>query len=360
MADQPGTVHIFVSGFRAAYRTAVLNAVCAPIGGRQKFTYTESRNVSQATIQRISNLPRGSSAFITFVDRFGKDAYRYIPIRFANFIGAVVDAKKFEISVRLGEWPEADQSAYSQWLANTLVPLGAPRLNQTPENENDGEYVIVGDGPPKTHLKPEDGWRSAVDKLSTTKVLATSSEQTVVFARLDVLEESTNKTVRWEPDKFLCLNRAESYRARVSYVFPLQETNHSAEVPYNLTLTAGLESTNSSMGRVGAQARADEFGFRVLPFSQRAHESMQLQFGPLTGNLKGLVAPRLELVIEPRTSHRILLQLLAVGLVWVLGSGVASQASVGDGSFRFGFYAGPLAQYLAIVMMLKIFGAKLT
>jgi hypothetical protein len=146
----------------------------------------------------------------------------------------------------------------------------------------------------------------------------------------------------------------------VGYFFPLQATNKQAEVPYGLTLSAGLEAGASLLGSVGALSRADEFDFRMVSLTQRSRESLQLQFGPTPGEIKGLVAPRLEIPIAPQVSITLLGILIGIGLLWVAGTGLSAQAAEHAGEFRWGFYLGPLIQYLGVIAMFRAFGTKLT
>ncbi len=368
-------LHVFISGFRSAYRVAVLNAVCAPIGSSQRFTYTEGKNVSAQTVAALQALNAGEEAFLTFVDRFANGGYRYIPVRRAQFVGALVDAGKVEVTVRFKEWPSsAPGGNFSQWLATTLAPMGAPRLVDTPDNEKDGDYLLVGPDPPANFFGTNDGWRSLVEVLSGTQALGTTSTQTVIFARLDILKEGSNiavssssplrsslwNTSQGQSRQALRLERSHSYRVRVDYFFPLQKTDRNSELPYGLVFSPGLEATTSTLGRAGAQARADEFGFKVAPLSQRSHEYVQLQFGPAPAEIKGLVGPRLELPVEPRSSTRVYLLFLLIGAAWVIGTGFASQTTATNSQFQWGFYVGPLIQYVAFLLMFRVFGTRLT
>jgi hypothetical protein len=366
-------LHLFISGYRIAYRVAALNAVCAPIGASQKFTYSEGKNVTAQTKSALSSNV-GCAVIITFVDRFAEGSYRYIFVRRARLVKTLVDGGKVEVTIQFDDWPAtAPDKDYSKWITETLVPIGAARLVGHAENDSDGEYLLFGPEPTSEFFRSDDGWRALVEKLSETHALGTSAAQTVVFARLEILEEASNRIVSWHrssstsqtsgdftQNSALRLGRANSYRARVDYLFPLQKTDQNAALPYNLTFTAGLEAIDSSMGSVGAYARADEIRFRVAPLSQRSYESVQLNFGPASTDIKGLISPRLEVSIKPRLSPRAYGLLLLIGFAWVVGTGLASQAAAPNAEFHWGFYLGPLVQYLAFVAMFRVFGTKLT
>jgi len=371
------TLHIFLSGFRRAYRVAALNAVCAPIGSSQTFEYSLNKNISDEITNKLSKMTPGGPVFITFVDRFAEGGYRYLPVRHGKFLAALNDSGKVQITICFGIWPVLKApSAFNQWAIQTLVPLGAPRLVEKPSNENDGAYVLSGSAVDSQLFEPSgDGWQAVVERLSEVEVLKTSDSQTVIFARLDVLEVNTNTTAQWDPisslripkkpsryvrKPMLRLKRSSSYRARVNYFFPLQRANQQAEVPYSLTLSAGLEPGAPLLGSVAALSRAQEFDFKIASLTQRSRESIQLQFGPAPPDLKGLVAPHLELPIEPQVSAALLFWIVVIGLLWIAGSGIAAQAAETTGEFRFGFYVGPLIQYLGIIAMFRIFGIKIT
>lgn len=368
-------LHIFLSGFRQAYRVAVLNAVCSPIGLSQTFTFTLGKNISPETVQLIGSLKTGDHALLSFVDRYSTDGYRYTAVRRAEFISAVVESSKVEIRLRLGEWPKTRVNDFNRWVTENLVPVGAPKLTGTPENENDGFYVVWSDNPPSAAFEIGDGWLGLVESLNETKALGTSDKQTVIFARLDVLENQVNTAAEWSrPSRLasmftapsfpssptLLLKRTSYYRVRIDYFFPMQQKNISAEVPYLLTLSPGLEPTTSLTGSAAALKRAEEFGFKIVSLSQRSRELLRLQFGPAPSGYPDLLAPRFDIPIEPRFSLLLLCLLVAVGALWVIGSGWFTQASFGTGEFRWGFYVGPLIQYVAVLAMFRLFGTKLT
>jgi hypothetical protein len=383
------TLHIFLSGFRRAYRVAVLNAVCAPIGSSQTFEYTLSKNVSEATKGKLATTKQGSPVFVSFADRYTDGGYQYLPVRSGEFLSAISDSGKVQVTVCFGSWPEVRAANnFSQWVQDTLVPLGAPRLVESPENEADGQYLLFGPGLTDGFFEPNrDGWEALAGRLSEAKVLKTSAEQTVIFSRIDILEVGSNKTAPWDtvrslrlrelltlkgllqpkgpstryPRKpMLRLKRSASYRVRVSYVFPLQRTNQQAEVPYELTVSSGLEPGGQVGGSAAALSRSQEFDFRIVPLTPRSRESLTLQFGPAPSELKGLLAPKLEVPIEPRVSGSLMFWVAAIGLLWIIGTGYASQAAELHQEFRLGFYLGPLCQYAGLLAMFRIFGFKLT
>src|ERR1700721_364681 len=170
------TLHIFISGYRSAYRVAALNAVCAPISSSQKFTFSEGKSVSAKTQTLLSAAKPGDPALITFVDRFGEGGYRYIPVRRARFATALVDAGKVEITIVFDEWPSSVPGRdYSKWVLESLVPIGAAHLVGDAENDHDGEYLFFGPEPAQEYFGAEDGWRNLVESLSKTRALEASA-----------------------------------------------------------------------------------------------------------------------------------------------------------------------------------------
>src|ERR1700722_7451098 len=115
------------------------------MGSSQTFTYSLNKNIFDATTKKLSLMKPGDSVFLTFLDRFAKGGYTYIPVRHAKFLAALTDAGKVEITVCFGMWPVLKSTSdFNQWVIQSLVPLGAPHLVGTPANENDGAYVLSG------------------------------------------------------------------------------------------------------------------------------------------------------------------------------------------------------------------------
>lgn len=154
------TLYVFISGFRRTYRTATLNAVCRPSGSSQTFQYTLGKNVSDATAKALAGVKLGAPAVLIFIDRYSEGGYRYEVVRNASFISMTLDNNKAEIALRVGAWPKVAQGHdFSQWVANTLVPMGAPHLTASnPDQEEDGEYAVLADALPQDMLVAEDGW----------------------------------------------------------------------------------------------------------------------------------------------------------------------------------------------------------
>ena len=370
-------LYLFASGFRKAYKVALLNAACAPVGSSQTFTYSLGKNISQRAYEAIETTRVGSSVLLVFIDRFANGGYQYVAMRNAELLELLLDSKQVEITIRFGNWPkEGPANSFSPWVRDTLVPLGAPRLSESPQNENDGDYAVVGLAVPTDLFDPDDGWRSLVERLSQAQVLQTSDTQTVIFARLDVLEAQTNSVAEWHrpwrvstsiarllgnrpPNPALRLKRSLAYRARVTYFFPLQNTNTDAEVPFNLVPSSGLQPSSSLVGNAAALARAEMFPFRIAALSPTSRESLLLQFGPVPGEVKTMLAPRIELPIGVAYSAKFLLYALGIGAVWVGASGWLSQTTSHDGLFRWGFYGAPFLQYVAVLAMFRLFGTKI-
>lgn len=365
---QESCLHVFLSGLRLAYREALLTAVGAPIGSSQAFEFSLGRNVSEETAAALAKLQPGNPVFLTFVDRYAAGGYRFTPMRPGAFLHARVDAQKVRVVVSFGAWPTPKVSTdFNRWTVDTLGPLGAPRLVSAPEDGNDGRYVLLGPDVPKDLFDGEqDGWRALVEKLSQAKVLQTSAEQTVIFARLDVLEVGENKAAEWDgisklgatEQPTLRLSRNTGYRANVSYFFPLQGSNTQAEVPYELVPSSGLEPGLTMSGSASALSRSQEWDFRVVALTPRSRETLKLRFGPAPTDIKRLVAPKLEIPIATRASPSLFGWLLGIGLFWVVGAGLAGQAAHGDWSW--GHYVGPAFQFVALIAMFRVFGFKLT
>jgi hypothetical protein len=367
------TLFIFVSGFRIGYRSRVLDAVGRPIGSSQTFQYSIGKNLSEQGLGNLSNLEIGTRAMVVFVDRNATNGYRYRAARKATFASTTTDSGRAEITLVFGGWPvPAANQDFSSWVATNLA--GAPRLTNNNRNEeSDGQYAIVGSSPPDDMFESTDGWRQLCEWLSTAQVLATSEKQTTIFARVDVLGANENRVAtwraprkfpnrflrRWNRDATLALERSHEYRVRVNYYFPLQRTNQQAEIPYSVKFSPGVEALAQTIGTVNAEARTDEFTFKLAALGQRSHESVVVEFGPASGEFKGLVAPRMELQIRPRFSIALSLCIVGIGILWVWGAGNISRAAL-EGATNWHHFGGPALQFLAVLAMFRVFGAKLT
>lgn len=363
-------LYVFNSGFRNKYRANLLAGLALPPSAPYLVSYQRDRNVSDAAFAALGQLQPGDPALLIFIDRYLPGPYQFVPVRRAVYVRHRLDAGRVEIELKLTEWPQiAPNQSFTNWATANLVPLGAPHKIPN-DGAHDGDYAVVGAELPHAMFTSDDGWLATAKALADTQALQDAGDERVVFARLDLIESGkVGQIMRWSekaaskaealyrklfdkpPRQFRFLG-GRSYLARVTYLFPHQRVDRNAVVPYRVEIAGGLVPVGNLAGLVSAEQRSDSFEFRAPPLGSGV-ATVGLSFGE-----SKVIAPRIEVTGEFGWSPVLAFVAVAVGAVWIVGSGYTAQMASDTHAFRWGFYFASTLQWLAMVFMFRIFGVK--
>jgi hypothetical protein len=328
--NEEAMLYVFNSGFRNKYRSNLLTGLAAPPRSPYKVSYGKARNVSDKALAALAGIKAGDPVLLVFIDRYSEGPYQYVPVRRATYLRHHLDAGRVDIELLLAEWPElAPGQDFTQWVTETLAPLGAPQ-KVAGDGVEDGDYAVVGPDLPARMFSGGDGWESIARALAEKQSLKDRNDERVVFARLD-LQDSTDltRTMRWsqqaasraesayrklfgKPARSMRFNGGRTYTARVTYLFPAQRADTNAQVPYRLHLEGGLSPITRLTDSVSAEHRADTFEFLAPPLA-----SGPCSVGLTFGDSEKVVAPRLDIVAEFAWSPVLAFVGIGLGALWV-------------------------------------------
>src|SRR5947208_16624264 len=129
------------------YVKNILNTLFLPIGSFNRYRYSmagQHVNVQNETIRYAQSWWNRfwTRVLIVFVDRYGADGYRYVPLRYARLKKCRVEGSQVFMTVKLCESVTADDNTTEQFLQKHAGTTGFPRLtNNDPNNPDDGNYI---------------------------------------------------------------------------------------------------------------------------------------------------------------------------------------------------------------------------
>jgi hypothetical protein len=219
----------------------VLNTLFLPEGYTNEYRYKyagQTRHVNPAVYSQLPQLRPGTESVVCFIDRFSAAGYDYHPLRRCTFVSYREASDYIFFRVRLGAYLyPRDQPKFRQDLVAALGRFGLPKLtDNNPENTSDGSYAILTEslfGRTEEYLKDDEAWTVAVEALSKTRALSTTSEQSPVFTRASIHPiASANKpetpTVL-QGTAIYELKRDRPYEFLLTYRFPRQRVDQTAK-----------------------------------------------------------------------------------------------------------------------------------
>lgn len=316
---------VFNSGYRKGYSTNIQRTLGLPLGCVNKYVYRTPTHVTQGTLDRIGERAGNEPVCVVFIDRDAPGGYRYYLVRMGILAGpAAIEGGSAHISAALGPVPETvDFDAFSNWVRDTLVPLGAPQRNLA-QPDQDGQYVIFGPDLPGGLLDAAaDGWPQLVRRLATASAFKVDGAP-ALFTRVRISPEDQPHTQIAAEGAGLMrkvpVQRGETYALTVSYFFPLQEIDYGATATCTAGLGDELQAKSILTGTIDTIARDFTSKFQVRRFTETTESHIALTAQPPGGFAAILASPvdfRLELG-EPVSMKR-----------WIIGLGIAYAIGVG-------------------------------
>ncbi|MBN2463190.1 MAG: hypothetical protein JXB43_06275 [Dehalococcoidia bacterium] len=333
-------IYLFNSAYRPLYQENLLATLFLPHGYTNEYRYHE-RNVPQNIIQEIEKINGKKEVVIIYIDRFGKDAnnknvYKYYPVRKAQFLSVNRESEQFYFRVKLLDfiYPK-DLNSFSGQIVNSLSP-DLPRLKDTPQNREDGYYVIkkasIFVDSSKFELG-EHAWDCCVNDLySKTDPFKSSDAKQIIFARLKLLETfPRTKEVHphisnnpWyvrllgkvnDGNAFYKVTMNRNYCFHMNYVYPIQMVNTNATAKLNIQFTDNVIPQTDEEITINSRASRIDFPLSFNEPTQHRFGTIKFKFSP-DDNSISTIAPKRSMLFEIHYSKVYWIALIIIALLF--------------------------------------------
>jgi hypothetical protein len=368
-------IYLFNSGYRALYRTNVLNTLFLPNGCTNEYRYRASgtpRYVAPDAYQSLKQAPRGEKAVIVFIDRFGNGGYVYHPLRLGELVITREENEQLFFRVKLQDfiYPR-DLAEFNRQIAVSLIPHGLPRLaGANPESTADGYYAI----PANSIFEQKEGfhfgqaaWLQAVESLYKTKAFASTATDQVVFVRGELKNKSavTLAPSLQNDSAVYDILKNSNYELVLTYRYPLQLSDQTKRAELELELGENLRPLGGKTIGIDSHANSEGFVFATKKFLEDDESSISFKFNALEPGAT-LLGPNRDLRFRIKDSRMFWLQIgLTLLLLSVLsvfmGIDLSKLKPLTLGNFfsqQWTKVLGGIAQTFVLFWMFRLIGKK--
>lgn len=262
-------LYLFNSAYRSLYLTNVLNTIFLPSGSVLKYRYNLEKYVHNNIYTK--NICK-QQTLITFIDRFGKDGYEYLPLRLGKLIKTWKSTPHQFFLVELGEFihplPDTD---FNNYFTENLREFNLPKIvNNDPMVKEDGLYAFKAPNIFENYhqtIKGGNALSQIVNNLEETKRYKSLTDRQFLFLNSEIypakkLDDPISPTLNGLfSHSHLSSNR--DYILKIKYFYPYQNLNPDIQNKLNVSFGEELVPLSGEQLNIDSYSNEIHYAFHT-------------------------------------------------------------------------------------------------